>query len=69
MNYFNLAMRVFKKHNIDFVKVAVKKEKLKQLLYRKRRGEPIDPVEIAVLRKQIKESVKNINKVIGGFLK
>lgn len=70
MNYFKLAMRVFKKHNIDFVRVAVKREKLKQMVLSKRKnGEPISQEEIKKLDKEIKEDIARINKIIGEFLK
>jgi len=70
MNYFKLAMRVFKKHNIDFVRVAVKREKLKQMVLSKRKnGEPISQEEIKKLDKEIKEDIARINKTIGEFLK
>lgn len=70
MNYFKLAMRVFKKHNIDFVRVAVKREKLKQMVLSKRKnGEPISQEEIKKLDKEIKEDIARINKIIGDFLK
>lgn len=70
MNYFKLAMRVFKKHNIDFVRVAVKREKLKQMVLSKRKnGEPISQEEIQKLDKEIKEDIARINKIIGEFLK
>lgn len=63
-------MQVFNKHKLEFVRIAVNRQKLKQKLISYRNyGQMPDPVEIAVLRKQIKEGVKNINKVIGGFLK
>lgn len=70
MNYFKLSMRVFKKHNIDFVRVAVKREKLKQMVLSKRKnGEPISQEEIKKLDKEIKEDIARINKIIGDFLK
>lgn len=70
MNYFKLAMRVFKKHNIDFVRVAIKREKLKQMVLSKRKnGEPISQEEIKKLDKEIKEDIARINKIIGEFLK
>ena len=70
MNYFKLAMRVFKKHNIDFVRVAVKREKLKQMVLSKRKnGEPISQEEIKKLNKEMKEDIARINKIIGEFLK
>jgi uncharacterized protein YdcH (DUF465 family) len=70
MNYFKLAMQVFKKHNIDFVKIAVKREKLKQKLYAKRRSnELISQDEITQLDTEIKQDIARINELIGGFLK
>ena len=70
MNYFKLAMQVFNKHKLEFVRIAVNRQKLKQklILYRNY-GQMPDPVEIAVLRKEIKEGTERINNVIKGFLK
>ncbi len=69
MNYYKLAMTVFKKHNTDFVKLALKREKLKQKLYLKRRcNQQIPEEEIKKLSSEIKKDVSKLNNIIKEFL-
>lgn len=65
MNYYKLAMQVFNKHKSDFVRLAVKRQKLKQrLIIWKNYGTPIDSVEIISLREEIKKETEILNKLI-----
>lgn len=62
-------MRVFKQHNRDFVRIAIKRERLKQLFLLKRRSKDVvSEEEIKALDKEIKQDIERINKVIGGIL-
>ena len=62
-------MQVFNKHKSDFISLAVKRQKLKQklILYRNY-GQMPDPVEIAVLRKEIKKETERLNELIKGYI-
>ena len=70
MNYYKLAMKVFNEHKSDFVKLAIRRAKLKQKLIGYRNyGNPPDPVELAVLRKGIKKEEERLNNLIKEFLR
>ena len=69
MNYYRLAMKVFKEHKSDFIKLAVKREKQKQRRYMQRHNYDVSPEEIAKAELEIKAEMEKINKLIGGFLK
>lgn len=70
MNYCKLAMQVFNKHKMDFIKLAMKREKQKQRIILKRRyNEPISQEEIDKADLEIKQDIARINELIGGFLK
>ena len=69
MNYYKIVMKVFKNHNRDFVRIAIKREQLKQMIYAKRRNnEYVSEEKIKSLDKEIKQEIERINKVIGGIL-
>jgi len=69
MNYFKLAMQVFNKHKLEFVRIAVNRQKLKQRLISYRNyGQMPDPVEIAVLRKEIKKETERLNELIRRYI-
>lgn len=62
-------MQVFNKHKLEFVSLAVKRQKLKQkLILNRNYGQQIDPVEIAVLRKEIKKETERLNELIRGYI-
>lgn len=69
MNYYKLAMQVFNKHKSDFIRLSVKRQKLKQrlILYRNY-GQMPDPVEIAVLRAEIKGETERLNELIRRYI-
>lgn len=70
MNYYKLAMQVFKQHGPYFVTIAQKRANLKQKLILKRRyNQPIPDEDITILETEIKKGVDRINELIGSFLK
>lgn len=75
MNFYRVAMKVFKEHRNEFIKISLKREKLKILLQNKRflkkeyEKEFCTKEEIEALRKDIREGIAKINKLIGGILK
>lgn len=65
MNYYKLAMKVFNEHKSDFVKLAIRRDKLKQkLILQKMWSE-----ELMKEKAEIKKEIKRLNNLIGGLLK
>lgn len=70
MNYCKLAFKVFNEHKLDFVRMALKRQKLKQMYILQRNyGEILDVEEVTILRNEIKKEEERLNKLIGGLLK
>lgn len=61
---------MYNKHKLDFINIAVNRQKLRQKLIMFRNyGQIPDPFEIAVLKKQIKEETERLNNLIKEYLK
>ena len=72
MNFYRVAMKVFREHNKEFVDIALKREKLKRRIILKRIGMEYTPEEKIIkleLEKEIKEGIEKLNKIIGEYLK
>ena len=64
MNYYRLAMKVFNEHKSDFVKLAIRRDKLKQkLILQKMWSEELRKEQI-----EIKKEIKRLNNLIKGLI-
>ena len=64
MNYYKLALKVFNEHKSDFVKLAIRRDKLKQkLILQKMWSE-----ELMKEKAEIKKEIKRLNNLIKSLI-